>query len=835
MRQIVINILRESLRATTNGFQNDALTLGVEIESVADIVCDRLPTDPTVKELYDTIIQTLFDDVIMYPDREQLAGMVMLFQIYTEFFQSYPELWRKVNQYKQSVATKEGEFDWYVTPSFLQEHRVDYAKAYMKRFINMPVSSQALGKLWFNDSGFTDTIIKLATEINIGADRILTYQGVIQWYSRYAYRDTESGSIIDLPQLSCFREACGLNLNDLDADDLTEHLIESYRCFANNLYLHSTTTRHNAGARIPQLSSCFLLHIPDSTPGIMDSGMSEEAKISRDGGGLAINWSSVRGEGSLIQTTGGTSAGVIPFAKIAETVAVAFNQSGRRAGSVCNSLAGWHIDFMDFLDLRDEIGDPRRRTPDANTSCWMPDLFFDYVKADKMWYFFSPDEVPEVANATGAKWVRAYERAIENADKFRCVEKMPAIDLFKKILGKLFETSHPWMIFADAHNARYANSHVGIVRSSNLCTEISLHTSDTETAVCNLASINLARMVTDNQINFSLLRTVTKIATRNLDNVISLNHHPTERTREANTRNRPVGLGIMGFQDLLAQLRVPMSSPEAADIAEKVQREIALSATEASVMLAKKRDTYPNYEGSLWDQGYLIHDTVDRLKILRGESGAGIPTPNIEGEEARIEKLRVDLRRYGIRNGQLLAIAPTASISNFSGAQQSIEPFYGTIYTADSGIKSAYRFNRYLIDDLQDRGLWTRELANELANNLCLQDTSIPDDLKVLYATAFEIDPLALIEINARRQLWVDQAISMNIYVDRPDGRLLMQIYQTAWERGLKSTYYVRSLSASSRERNKGMMSDAMDVGQMLQQDTGVACMLDDPSCESCQ
>jgi ribonucleoside-diphosphate reductase alpha chain len=604
----------------------------------------------------------------------------------------------------------------------------------------------------------------------------------------------------------------------------------------------STPTLFNSGSRRPQLSSCFLTTVPDDLDGIFKS-IKDNALLSKYAGGLGNDWTRVRGLGAHIKGTNGESQGVVPFLKVANDTAIAVNQGGKRKGAVCAYLETWHIDIEEFLDLRKNTGDDRRRTHDMNTANWVPDLFMQRVEADAPWTLFSPDEVPALHDLTGKAFAEAYERYERMAEKgeINVWKSVRATDLWRRMLTMLFETGHPWITFKDPCNIRSPQQHCGVVHSSNLCTEITLNTSNDEVAVCNLGSVNLATHVTEQGLDHERLARTIRTGMRMLDNVLDVNFYNIPEARRSNLRHRPVGLGIMGYQDALHTLRFPIASPDAVQFADESMEAVSFHAIAASVELAAERGRYPSFEGSLWSRGILPIDSIELLAEARG----GLDQDRSITLDWRT--LRERVQRIGMRNSYVMAIAPTATISNICGVAQSIEPTYQNLYVKSNMSGDFTVVNPALVRDLKARGLWDAVMVSDLKyfdGSLGAIDR-VPDDLKALYATAFEIDSSWLVEAAARRQKWIDQSQSLNIYIREPNGRKLDALYRLAWKRGLKTTYYLRSQGATHVEKSTLKGTDgklnAVAAASMSAASEPIVvqpvnvCAIDDPTCEACQ
>jgi ribonucleoside-diphosphate reductase alpha chain len=656
------------------------------------------------------------------------------------------------------------------------------------------------------------------------------------------------------------RVAMGLALNEIDRE---ARAIEFYNVLSSFDFMSSTPTLFNAGSLRSQLSSCYLTTVADDLDGIYEA-LKENALLSKFAGGLGNDWTRVRALGSYIKGTNGKSQGVVPFLKVVNDTAVAVNQGGKRKGAVCAYLETWHLDIEEFLELRKNTGDDRRRTHDMNTANWIPDLFMRRVIEGGEWTLFSPSNCPDLHDKFGAEFEAAYTAYEAKADRgeLKLFKRMPAKDLWRKMLTMLFETGHPWITFKDACNVRSPQQHVGVVHSSNLCTEITLNTSDTEIAVCNLGSVNLAQHLKDGQVDQEKLKRTVSTAMRMLDNVIDINYYAVKKARDSNLRHRPVGLGIMGFQDALYQLRVPYGSPEAVEFADRSMEAVCYHAYWASTDLAAERGRYSSYRGSLWDRGILPIDSLDLLSAARGG--------HVEVDRSMTldwDALRGRIAAHGMRNSNCVAIAPTATISNIIGVDASIEPCFGNL-SVKSNLSGEFTVvNEYLVRDLKRLGLWDDVMVMDLKHfdGSLRRIDRVPEDIKALYATAFEIDTQWLIEAAARRQKWIDQAQSLNIYMAGASGKKLDDTYKLAWLRGLKTTYYLRTIGATAAEKSTvaaGAMNavssgagaggglSAIDAAALQAQQMAQAaqlandatpatdirfCSIDNPDCEACQ
>ena len=617
------------------------------------------------------------------------------------------------------------------------------------------------------------------------------------------------------------RVAMGLALNEIDRET---RAIEFYRLLSSFDFMCSTPTLFNSGTRHSQLSSCYLTTVSDDLDGIYQS-IKENALLQKYAGGLGNDWTPVRALGSRIKGTNGHSQGVIPFLKVVNDTAVAVNQGGKRKGAVCAYLENWHLDFEEFLELRKNTGDERRRCHDMNTAAWVSDLFMQRVRENSDWTLFSPVDVPDLHDLYGAAFAEAYQTYEAKAERgeIPLFKRISAVQLWRKMLTMLFETGHPWITFKDACNLRSPQQHVGVIHSSNLCTEITLNTSNNETAVCNLGSVNLAAHLVELngewQLDADKLQRTINTAMRMLDNVIDINFYATVKARNANLRHRPVGLGMMGFSDCLHQLGIAYASPEAVAFADYSAELLCYYAYQASADLAEQRGRYSSFAGSLWQQGLLPPDTLEHLAETRGDLGVAA------GGRLDWNALRERIAQVGIRNSNCVAIAPTATISNIVGVSASIEPVYQNLYVKSNLSGEFTVVNAALVRELKALDLWDAVMVADLKyfDGSLAAIERVPDEIKARYATAFEIEPEWLIEAAARRQKWIDQSQSLNLYVAAPTGSKLDQMYRLAWQRGLKTTYYLRTLGATAMEK-----AGADEAAPK-------ACSINDPDCEACQ
>jgi len=686
----------------------------------------------------------------------------------------------------------------------------------------------------------------LAVELRPERDEAFGYMAVSTLVQRYFLRSSEAEEPLELPQAFWMRVAMGVALAE-EPDEREARAVEFYEALSSLRFVHSTPTLFHAGTTHPQLSSCYLTTVQDDLEDIFDS-YKAHAKLSKWSGGLGNDWTNVRATGSLIESTGVESTGVVPFLNISDDVTGAINRSGKRRGAACAYLAAWHMDFPAFLDLKRNTGDERRRTHDMNTAAWVPDLFMKRVRAGEQWTLFSPDETPDLHEATGQEFERRYEAYEQAADdgELRQFDRVEAESLWRTMLTRLFETGHPWITFKDPCNVRSPQDHVGTINSSNLCTEITLNTSARETAVCNLGSVNLAEHVDGDDLDREALADTVETAMRMLDNVVDLNFYPTERAERANTRHRPVGLGVMGFHEMLGQRGVAMASEEALEVADETMERVAYRAILNSSKLAAERGSYDSYEGSKWDRGLLPQDTVSLLEAERGE-----PVDVDVKETLDWERVREHVAAHGMRNSNTTAVAPTATISTIAGTTPSIEPRYSNLYVKSNMSGEFTVVNEQLVEELEELGLWTDEMLDRIKyHDGAIQEIdAIPPALQARHRGAFEIDPRHQLELTARRAVWVDQSQSHNVFFPSTDGTLLDDIYQRAWELGLKTTYYLRTLGASQFEKSTLDMaaygrtqrrdddSGATDDGSGDDEPTDGSELpsVEDPTCEACQ
>lgn len=679
----------------------------------------------------------------------------------------------------------------------------------------------------------------LAKALDLSRDLEFSYMGIQNLYDRYF--NHHDGCRLETPQIFWMRVSMGLALNE---EDKTHWAIVFYNLLSTFRYTPATPTLFNSGMLHSQLSSCYLSTVQDDLTHIYKV-ISDNAMLSKWAGGIGNDWTAVRATGAWIKGTNGKSQGVVPFIKVANDTAIAVNQGGKRKGAMCVYLEVWHLDYEDFLELRKNTGDDRRRAHDINTASWIPDLFFKRLLQKGTWTLFSPDNVPGLHEAYGEEFEKLYESYEKKTEtgEISLFKRVQVEDLWRKMLSMLYETGHPWLTFKDPSNIRSAQDHRGVVRCSNLCTEILLNCSESETAVCNLGSINLVRHLKDGALDEKKLEETITIAVRMLDNVIDLNFYPTQEAAEANLSHRAIGLGIMGFQDALYQLDISYASEEAVEFADRSSEMISYYAIRASSLLARERGTYSSYQGSKWDRGLLPIDTIALLAKYRGEDSVLMDTSSTMDWEP----VRQLVKAHGMRNCQLMAIAPTATISNIIGVTQSIEPTYKHLFVK-SNLSGEFTIpNVHLIEKLRALGLWDEEMLDDLKyfDGSLLEISRIPDHLKKIFLTAFEIEPEWIIECASRRQKWIDMGQSLNLYLSQPDGKKLSNMYLSAWRKGLKTTYYLRSSAATSVEKSfadinkrgiqpRWMKNRSASTDIVVERSKAPSCSLED-GCESCQ
>ena len=746
--------------------------------------CQGFEASVSAEDILTEMKHNLFEGM---PSKEITTAAIMSARSFTERDPAYT--------YVTSRLLLQGLFEEVIGDRFTIAERKEMYTNYFPKYLDVGIENGRLDTRLLSDFDLE----ALSEAIRPERDENFTFLGLQTLYDRYFIHVDKKR--IEIPQLFWMRVAMGLALIEKDNATRTEKAIEFYNVLSQFHFVSSTPTLFNAGTPYPQLSSCFLTTVPDDLYGIYGA-LQDNAMLSKFSGGLGNDWTPVRGLGSHIKGTNGESQGIVPFLKVANDTAVAVNQGGKRKGAVCSYLETWHIDVEEYLELRKNTGDDRRRCHDMNTANWIPDLFMQRVEKNASWTLFSPEEAPDLHDLYGKDFEKAYvqyELDAENG-KIRNFRTVEAVTLWRKMLSMVFETGHPWITFKDPSNLRSPQQHAGVVHSSNLCTEILLNTNSEEVAVCNLGSVNVAAHTVAGQgIDLELLESTVTTAMRMLDNVIDQNLYPIPQAKNSNLRHRPVGLGMMGFQDALYKMRFPYASDAAVEFADESMEAISYYAIKASTILAEERGAYSSYKGSLWDQGILPIDSIAKVDTARGEKVDVPRTMKLDWTPVRNA-----VKLHGMRNSNCMAIAPTATISNISGVTQSIEPTYKNLFVKSNLSGEFTITNPYLVQDLKDRGLWDAEMLNDLKglDGEIVGINRIPQDLQDLYATAFAIEPKWIIEAAARRQKWLDMGQSLNLYMAAPSGRKLDEMYRYAWKTGLKTTYYLRALGATSIEKS---------------------------------
>jgi ribonucleoside-diphosphate reductase alpha chain len=790
----------------------------LQLEELVKQCCTNDLEDVSAELILQETTRNLFDGVAL-SDVYKAAVMSARTMIEKEPDYSYATARLLLNDlYREALRFLEITFDVKLA-NVAEIYPVGF-KAYIKRAVELELLDPKL---------LTYDLDKLSDALLPERDLQFNYLGLQTLYDRYFIH--HRGTRFEMPQVFFMRVAMGLAINEAEKED---RAIEFYKLLSSFDFMSSTPTLFNSGTLRPQLSSCYLTTVPDDLAGIYNA-IRDNALLSKYAGGLGNDWTCVRAMRAHIKGTNGQSQGVVPFLKVANDTAVAVNQGGKRKGAVCAYLETWHLDIEEFLDLRKNTGDERRRTHDMNTANWIPDLFMKRVMENKDWTLFSPDDTADLHDSYGdefeSKYVE-YERQTTTGE-LENFKRIPAVNLWRKMLGMLFETGHPWVTFKDPSNLRSPQQHVGVVHSSNLCTEITLNTSVDEIAVCNLGSINLAQHVNENGLDVEKLERTIDTAMRMLDNVIDYNFYSVIQARRSNLRHRPVGMGIMGFQDALYKLNIPYGSKQAVEFADTSMEQVSYFAIKASSDLAEERGPYSTFEGSLWSKGVFPIDSIDLLAQTRGEY-----LEQDRSQRLDWESLRKRVMTVGMRNSNTMAIAPTATISNICGVAQSIEPTYQNLFVKSNLSGEFTVVNPYLVRDLKALNLWDEVMVNDLKyfDGSVQQIDRIPDEVKARFATAFELDPTWLVEAASRRQKWIDQAQSLNLYMAQPSGKKLDALYKHAWIRGLKTTYYLRSLGATNAE--KSTISDGVLNAVKITAPASAApqaCAIDDPECEACQ
>lgn len=817
---------QSDIKVTDSSGQQKLLD-NARLERVVHHACDSLE-DINPQPIIDETLRNLYDGV---PEEDVATALTMSARTLIEQEPNYTYVAARLllDSLRREALTFLAGKPAEATQEEMHANYADYFESFIQRAADLDLIDPRLAKEY--------DLKVLAKALDPKRDYQFTYLGLQTLYDRYFLHSNNIR--FELPQAFFMRVAMGLAINEIEREKRT---IEYYRLLSSFDFMSSTPTLFNSGTLRPQLSSCYLTTVPDDLFGIFDA-IKDDAMLSKFAGGLGNDWTPVRAMGSHIKGTNGKSQGVVPFLKVANDTAVAVNQGGKRKGAMCAYLETWHLDIEEFLDLRKNTGDDRRRTHDMNTANWIPDLFMKRVSEEQEWTLFSPDETPDLHDLYGSEFEARYthyEQLAENGE-LNIFKKIPAVDLWRKMLSMLYETGHPWITFKDPCNVRSPQRHSGAVHSSNLCTEITLNTSDNEIAVCNLGSVNLAAHVTEEGLDLKKLEKTINTAMRMLDNVIDYNYYSVGKARASNLRHRPVGLGVMGFQDALYKLRMAYTSEEAVQFADTSMEAISYYAIKASTDLAEERGTYATYKGSLWSQGILPFDSIALLEKARGSFLTVDHTTTLDWE-----KLRKRVKTVGMRNSNTMAIAPTATISNICGVTQSIEPTYQNLFVKSNLSGEFTVVNPYLISDLKRRDLWDNVMVNDLKyyDGSVQNIDRIPDDLKQLYSTAFEIDPRWLVEAGSRRQKWIDQAQSLNLYMAEPSGQKLDNLYKLAWVRGLKTTYYLRSMGATHVEKSTMQNHQESKLNAVQSEEAKVngngssapsACSILDPECDACQ
>lgn len=817
-------------RPEINIKKNDGTLVPLDIDKVAMLIndaCEGLEA-VSMNEVLEEALKNLYDGVSLADMR---TSLVMSARTKVEKEPNYSFVTARIlmDQIRSEALGFLGVADE-ATYDEMENHYPKALNAYIDKGIELDILDPALK---------TFDLDKMGAAIDHTRDNQFTYLGLQTLYDRYFIHSDDVR--YELPQVFFMRVAMGLAVEEENRED---RAIEFYKLLSSFDYMSSTPTLFNSGTKRPQLSSCYLTTIPDDLDGIFGA-MKDNALLSKWAGGLGNDWTSVRAMNSYIKGTNGKSQGVVPFLKVANDTAVAVNQGGKRKGAMCAYLETWHLDIEEFLELRKNTGDERRRTHDMNTANWVPDLFMKRVEQGKNWTLFSPGETPELHDLIGKDFEEKYEEYERKAaaGEMDQHKSLPAKELWRKMLTMLFETGHPWITFKDACNLRSPQQHAGVIHSSNLCTEITLNTSADEIAVCNLGSVNLARHMKDGKLDQEKIKQTVSTAIRMLDNVININYYSVETAKNSNLKHRPIGLGMMGFQDALYVQDIAYCSDEAVEFADKSMELISYYAIHASTELSKERGSYKSYEGSLWSKGILPKDSIEILAENRGNEYINID----RSETLDWDTLRKKVIADGMRNSNVMAIAPTATISNITGVTQSVEPTYQNLYVKSNLSGEFTIVNPHLVNKLKDLNLWDDVMINDLKyfEGSLTEISRIPDDIKTIYSTAFEVEPRYIVEAASRRQKWIDQGQSLNLYIGNADGKKLDITYRMAWYSGLKTTYYLRSIAATSTEKSTVQQGklNAVSSGETeaAPQELGApapvpsACSLEEPDCEACQ
>ena len=830
-KPIAINVVRRDGDSAALDMGRIRTLVTEACEGLEDVDADRILTE-SLSNMYDGISEedvatsllitarTLVEEE---PNYTFVTARLLLDQLRTEALEFLD-------------VRSQGQLDYQATHSQMLDTYGKAFQAFIHRGIELELLAPELERY---------DLVRLGSSLIPERDLRFNYLGLQTLYDRYFLHSNEVR--FELPQIFFMRVAMGLAIQEEEPE---ERAVEFYELLSSFDFMSSTPTLFNSGTLRSQLSSCFLTTVSDDLDGIY-SAIRDNAMLSKWAGGLGNDWTPVRALGAYIKGTNGKSQGVVPFLKVVNDTAVAVNQGGKRKGAVCSYLETWHLDIEEFLELRKNTGDDRRRTHDMNTANWIPDLFMKRVFEDGDWTLFSPNDVSDLHDLHGRAFETRYlnYEALTQTGELELYKRIKAQDLWRKMLSMLYETGHPWITFKDSCNTRSPQQHIGVVHSSNLCTEITLNTSADEIAVCNLGSINLAQHVTESgHFDTEKLKKTVRTAIRMLDNVIDINYYAVPAARTSNMRHRPVGLGIMGFQDALYRKRIGYASDAAVEFADESMEAISYYAIESSSELAEERGSYTSFEGSLWSQGILPIDSLERLQNERGKEYLDV---NLD-MRFDWDDLRTRVKTHGMRNSNVMAIAPTATIANITGVTQSIEPTYQNLFVKSNLSGEFTVVNPHMVHDLKRQGLWDSVMVNDLKYyDGSLQSIDrIPADLRQLYVTAFEVEPRWLVDAASRRQKWIDQAQSLNLYIANASGKKLDIMYRMAWMRGLKTTYYLRALSATSTEKSTVIGDGALNaVASDISSATGInqgepmgepaevpqACTIDDPDCEACQ
>ena len=783
------------------------------LHDLLDAACEGLGDAVNAAAIFEATLKNLYDGV---PVEEVRKSAILSSRVLIEKDPAYSYVTARLllHTVRREVLGEE------VSQAEMASRYAEYFPEFVRTGIKAELLDPRLGQF---------DLQRLGQALDAKRDLKFGYLGLQTLYDRYFLHIEERR--IELPQVFFMRVAMGLAINEIERE---ARAIEFYEVLSNFDFMSSTPTLFNSGTLHSQLSSCYLTTVDDDLDQIFGA-IRENALLQKYAGGLGNDWTNVRALGARIKGTNGKSQGVIPFLKVVNDTAVAVNQGGKRKGAVCAYLETWHLDIDEFLDLRKNTGDDRRRAHDMNTAHWIPDLFMKRVMESAEWTLFSPSDVPDLHDKYGRAFEEAYLRYEEKADRgeIKLFRRLPALSLWRKMLTMLFETGHPWITFKDPCNIRSPQQHVGVVHSSNLCTEITLNTSSTETAVCNLGSVNLLAHLKNGQLDQAKLKRTIRTAMRMLDNVVDINFYAVDKARNSNVRHRPVGLGVMAFQDCLHELRIPYASQAAVEFADRSMEAVCYQAYWASTDLAEERGRYSSFKGSLWDRGILPQDGLDLLAQERGGYLEVDRTSTLDWDA-----LRRRIAEVGMRNSNCVAIAPTATISNIVGVSACIEPEYQNLYVKSNLSGEFTVANEHLVRDLKALGLWDEVMIADLKyfDGSLARIDRVPQELRDLYATAFEVDATWLVEAASRRQKWIDQAQSLNIYLAGASGRKLDETYKLAWQRGLKTTYYLRTLGATHAEKStsKAGALNAVAAGGDAATESQF-CSIDNPECEACQ